>query len=70
MSAKSKHWKDVSDWVLKVIDSCTTIRQLLSAQKLINLYKNKYPKKRTEYVQLSKHLTSKYYCIVEHLIDI
>ena len=38
MAANSRHWADVREWIYKVIDSCTTISQLLSAKKLIRRY--------------------------------
>lgn len=46
MAATSKHWADVKEWVYTVIDSCVTIRQVLSAKRLVRLYVKKYPHKK------------------------
>jgi hypothetical protein len=46
MAAKSKHHFDVNVWILKVINSCITMEQIMSAKKLIALYANKYPYKK------------------------
>jgi hypothetical protein len=35
MGKRSKHYGDVAKWVGNVIDSCETIEQVLSAQKLV-----------------------------------
>lgn len=43
MAAKSKHWGDVYNWIIDVIDSCKTIRQLNSTDKVIANFERTYP---------------------------
>jgi len=43
MAATSKHWADVQTWIYKVIDSCITPSQVLSAERLVRYYEKKYP---------------------------
>ena len=38
MAAKSNHYGDVYNWIERVIDSCTTPQQEITARKLISLY--------------------------------
>lgn len=38
MAANSKHPEDVRIWIEKVIQSCTTVNQVISAKKLIRRY--------------------------------
>ena len=45
MSANSKNWYDIQQWIYKVINSCETISQLLSAKKLVGLFEKQYPYK-------------------------
>ena len=45
MAANSKHYGDVREWLYKVIDSCTTLQQALSAKRLVRLYTEQYPYK-------------------------
>ena len=44
MGANSKHYGDVSKWISKVIDSCITVEQIHSAQKLIESFDNYFYK--------------------------
>jgi hypothetical protein len=39
MENRSKHYGDVAKWVESVIDSCVTIEQVWSAQKLVRNFK-------------------------------
>jgi hypothetical protein len=43
MAANSKHYADVAEWLYKVIDSCVTVTQALSAKRLVRLYTKIYP---------------------------
>jgi len=43
MGANSKHYLDVRQWIIKVIDSCITVSQVISAKKLIKAYTEQYP---------------------------
>ena len=49
MEKRSKHYGDVAKWLEKVIDSCETYQQSMTAYKLIQNFKNqlqtKYPDK-------------------------
>jgi hypothetical protein len=40
MENRSAHYGDVAKWIEKVIDSCETWRQTLTARKLINNFRN------------------------------
>ena len=42
MAAISNHRGDVFQWIIKVIESCTTTAQLRSASNLICLFEAKY----------------------------
>jgi len=42
MGATSNHYGDVANWVEKVIDSCETSLQEVSARKLVSLYEKQY----------------------------
>ena len=39
---RSKHKLNVYQWIIKVIDSCTTYKQAIKCQKLIDNYKIQY----------------------------
>jgi hypothetical protein len=41
MSAESNTPIDIETWIVKTINSCTSIPQFIAARKLINLYYNK-----------------------------
>jgi hypothetical protein len=36
MASKSKHYGDISNWIEKVIESCETYQQTLSANRLLH----------------------------------
>ena len=55
MAANSRHWADVREWIYKVIDSFTTISQLLSAKKLIRRYEKQYPCKEIYDYMYNEH---------------
>jgi hypothetical protein len=42
MAASSKHYGDVVNWLEKVIDSCETPLQELTARKLVRLFESQY----------------------------
>jgi hypothetical protein len=42
MAATSKHYGDVSNWILKVIESCETQSQEIAARKLVQLFQEQY----------------------------
>ncbi len=42
MTAKSKHKYDVYKWIVKVIESCTTQEQLVTATSLVNNFEHLY----------------------------
>jgi hypothetical protein len=42
MAASSKHYGDVVNWLEKVIDSCETPLQELTARRLVRLFETQY----------------------------
>jgi hypothetical protein len=44
MAAESKHYLDIHQWLVKVIDSCETEEQCVGAFKLVLLYKERLKK--------------------------
>jgi len=36
------HWGDAKNWVIKVIESCTTLRQINTARRLVTNWSNLY----------------------------
>jgi hypothetical protein len=42
MGATSNHYGDVANWIEKVIDSCETPLQEVTARKLVRLFEKKY----------------------------
>jgi len=53
MASVSKHKLDIEAWLYKVIYSCTTIQQALSAKRLCRLYEKRFPSKEfgdTQYI--------------------
>jgi hypothetical protein len=42
MSATSKHYGDVTIWIEKVIESCETPLQEITARKLVRLFESQY----------------------------
>jgi hypothetical protein len=49
MEKRSKHYGDVAKWIEKVIDSCETYQQVMTARKLVQNFRDqlqtKYPDK-------------------------
>jgi len=65
MAATSRHHGDISIWIEKVIDSCETPAQELSARRLVRLYEKKYsyleyPVYRELILRLQYKLNSKF----------
>jgi hypothetical protein len=65
MAATSRHHGDISIWIEKVIDSCETPSQELSARRLVRLYEKKYsyleyPVYRELILRLQNKLNSKF----------
>lgn len=44
MAGASKHWADVYSWIHVVIDSCNTVQHVISAKRLVKLFKQQYCK--------------------------
>ena len=42
MAAKSKHYLDIYNWIVDVINSCETIEQLESAKKLVDNFRRMF----------------------------
>ena len=51
MGAKSNHYGDVYDWIVKIIESCEKIEQERMVNKLINRYLAQYWKKHPGFEQ-------------------
>ena len=49
MASKSKHYGDISNWIEKVIESCETYQQTLSAKRLLHNFEGQL---REEYMEL------------------
>ena len=65
MASTSNHYGDVANWIEKVIDSCETPAQELSARRLVRLYEKKYsyleyPVYRELILRLQNKLNSKF----------
>jgi hypothetical protein len=65
MAATSRHHGDISIWIEKVIDSCETPSQELSARRLVRLYEKQYsyleyPVYRELTLRLQNKLNSKF----------
>ena len=44
MASKSKHYLDVYMWLKKVIDSCTTVSQVIATKRMIRRFARIYNK--------------------------
>jgi len=62
MAAISKHPIDVEQWLGKVIDSCITHIQVLSAKKIVRRYQKVYPYKKIFDRMYFVHLYLEDYC--------
>ena len=62
MENRSTHYGDVAKWIEKVIDSCETRQQTITARNLISNFRNQ--------LLSDKEYHSKYaYCVIEPLDD-
>jgi hypothetical protein len=52
------HWGDARNWVIKVIESCTTLRQINTSRRLVTNWSNLYYSKLdySLYNQLSREM--------------
>jgi hypothetical protein len=52
------HWGDAKNWVIKVIESCTTLRQINTARRLVTNWSNLYYNKldNTFYSRLNREM--------------
>ena len=74
MASTSNHYGDVANWIEKVIDSCETPLQEISARKLVRLYEKQYsyleyPVYRDLCRRLHHKLDDKFYSRVETQLD-
>lgn len=74
MAATSNHYGDVSNWIEKVIDSCETRSQELSARRLVSLYEKQYsyleyPVYRELAFRLQNKLNDKFDSIVQNQLQ-
>ena len=73
MASTSNHYGDVANWIEKVIDSCETPLQEISARKLVRLYEQQYsyldyPVYRELCRRLRDKLDNKFYSRIEQQI--
>ena len=73
MASTSNHYGDVANWIEKVIDSCETPLQEISARKLVRLYEKQYsyldyPVYRELCCRLRNKLDNKFYSRIEQQI--
>ncbi len=73
MASTSNHYGDVANWIEKVIDSCETPLQEISARKLVRLYEKQYsyldyPVYRELCRRLRNKLDNKFYSRIEQQI--
>ena len=73
MASTSNHYGDVANWIEKVIDSCETPAQELSARRLVRLYEKQYsyldyPVYRELCGRLRDKLDNKFYSRIEQQI--
>jgi len=54
----SQHYGDLMNWVVKVINSCETLPQLLTARKLVDLFDSKVRKDPNIDIHLWRHIVS------------
>jgi len=71
MAANSNHYGDVVNWIEKVIDSCETSLQEMTARKLVRLYEEQYsyldyPVYRELCRRLRDKLDNKFYSRIEN----
>lgn len=74
MASTSKHYGDVAIWIEKVIDSCETQSQEVSARNLVRLYEKQYsyleyPVYRDLCRRLHHKLDDKFYSRVENQLE-
>lgn len=74
MAATSKHYGDVSNWILKVIESCETQSQEIAARKLVQLFQEQYsyldyPVYRDLCRGLRDKLDNKFYSRMDKLVE-
>ena len=74
MASTSNHYGDVAIWIEKVIDSCETPLQEISARKLVRLYENQYsyldyPVYRELCRRLNDKLDDKFYSRIENKLE-
>ena len=74
MASTSNHYGDVANWIEKVIDSCETPLQEISARKLVRLYENQYsyldyPVYRELCRRLQNKLDNKFYSRIENQLE-
>ena len=74
MASTSNHYGDVANWIEKVIDSCETPLQEISARKLVRLYEQQYsyldyPVYRELCRRLQNKLDNKFYSRIENQLE-
>jgi hypothetical protein len=56
MAAKSSIPTEIEEWIIKMIDSCTTVQQVVKCRKLIDLYIKKLSNETELSCQIRSHI--------------
>jgi hypothetical protein len=74
MAAESNTPNDIEIWIVKVLESCTSVSQIVKARRLIDFYKKRMDDENTLSFDVKEHikckLLKKYKNIKSNLIKI
>ena len=62
MAAQGNTFGELEEWIIKTIDSCTTIQQITRSRKLIDLYIKKLSDETELNWEIRKHIKEKLIC--------
>jgi hypothetical protein len=63
MAAESNTFVEIEEWIIKTINSCTTIQQIINSRRLIDLYYQKLSFETELCWEIKRHLKDK---MIEH----
>jgi hypothetical protein len=63
MAAKSNTFVEIEEWIVKTINSCTTIQQIIRSRKLIDLYYQKLLNETDLCWEVKRHIRDN---LIEH----
>jgi len=69
MASISKHPLDIYQWIKKVINSCTSSRQIINCACLINGFNNKFPFYTTQYRDLITTEHDMYFTLIDRKFE-